>query len=379
MSEDNFAPQGGESTKMYKRIGGAFIALSILMLGAVMYVTLARATIIVTPKEQTIGEDLLVNIQEKNLSGNDIFGRIEAVVLTKEAAFPVSGDGASVPAKATGQATIYNTGGSSQKLVATTRLLSASGVLFRLKDAVIVPAGKTVEADIYADLEGKAGEIGPTQFTIPGLSASLQKKIYAKSSEPTTGGEVKAAIVTEEAIKAAADKMTEDMLAEAKEQLRAALKDQSGVIVYKANVKKQETDIKAGEQASQFSLKMEVEFVGAAYDAVALQDEAQKTLVGRIATDRRIISSNVAELKPVIDRYDLDVKSATLKVEITGRAVIKDTSEVFDKGKLTGKTTAEVTDYLQKNAGVESVEIKYFPFWLTRTPRLRDHIKIIVK
>ena len=81
-------------------------------------------------------------------------------------------------------------------MVATTRLLTSEGVLFRLKDRVNVPAGGEIEVEVYADQSGIASEIGPSQFTIPGLRTDLQKLIYAVSKESMKGGIKKTGVLS---------------------------------------------------------------------------------------------------------------------------------------------------------------------------------------
>lgn len=96
--------------------------------------------------------------------------------------------GTVVDRPATGKVTLTNETDITQTFVATTRLLSADGVLFRLKDATTVPTKGQTEAEVYADVAGVEGEIAPTKFTIPGLSADLQTVIYAESTEKMSGG-----------------------------------------------------------------------------------------------------------------------------------------------------------------------------------------------
>ncbi len=89
---------------------------------------------------------------------------------------------------ATGTVTLINDSISDQPLVATTRLISEEGVLFRLTNAAFVPAFGSIEADVYADKPGAQGDIGPTRFTIPGLAANRQKEVYAMTDSPMQGG-----------------------------------------------------------------------------------------------------------------------------------------------------------------------------------------------
>jgi hypothetical protein len=380
MENENFTPPEGVSLRIYKRIGMGFITLTVILLFVVMYMTLSRATIIVEPKGEPLNADLLVTVREENLKNGDITGRVGSVTVERQAFFTASGEGTSQPAKATGKVTIYSSHGANQTLISTTRLLSREGVLFRIKNTVVVPAGKSVMAEIYADKEGKGGEIGPTTFTIPGLNASLQQKIYAKSTAPTTGGMLAVSIIRQKDIDDAVQNIRSSLLTEGTERLSTLLNSDKAFtnIVFKDNIVRQETDIKVGERAEKFKLSIEMEVVGVAYGAT-LQDQAAKTLSGMIASDRKLISSNIMELKPTIERYDLDEKSASLKVNLSGQTVISDASPIFDKSKIAGLKAEEAQKYLEKYAGVSSVEIKFFPFWLKRVPKLRDHMRIIVK
>lgn len=114
------------------------------------------------------------------------------VTLTKT--FPATGSGNVGAQKARGKITITNTDTTSQPLVATTRFLAQDGTLFRLVNAVTVPAATgeapgSVEALVVADKAGAEGNIGPTTFTVPGLSTSAkQGKITAASTAAMTGG-----------------------------------------------------------------------------------------------------------------------------------------------------------------------------------------------
>lgn len=83
--------------------------------------------------------------------------------------------------QAQGPVRIVNGSSSSILLVKTTRLLTADGKLFRLASDVSVPANGQIAVGAYADQLGAAFAIGPTRFSIPGLSAIQQTQIYAVS------------------------------------------------------------------------------------------------------------------------------------------------------------------------------------------------------
>lgn len=137
--------------------------------------------------------------------------------------FPATGEVATSAGKASGRATIINTTSRSYTFVATTRLLSKEGVLFRMKSASPIPANGSIEVEVAADQPGPEGDIGPTTYTIPGLPPDLQKLITAKSDKPMTGGSGKAKAVSGADIAAAKDKLEERLKKEALDNFGAML------------------------------------------------------------------------------------------------------------------------------------------------------------
>ena len=105
--------------------------------------------------------------------------------------FPATGK-KTAAAKTSGIITVINDYSQSQSLVATTRLVTPKGILFRLKSGITIPANSEIEAEIYADQPENLPEVKPTKLTIPGLSSELQKYIYGQLDETldSTSGEV---------------------------------------------------------------------------------------------------------------------------------------------------------------------------------------------
>lgn len=364
----------------HKIVGFGLIGVMVFVFLVVMNMALSKATIIVEPDEKTVNADMVVTVREANLGESDILGKMATSTVSHEASFTASGTGTEVPAKASGKITVYNNSTKSQALIATTRFLSGQGVLFRLKKAVTVPAGGTVEAEIAADKEGSTGEVAATTFTIPGLAVSLQKKIYGKSTAAMTGGTVKSAVVSQVDIDAAEDNLEASLLAEVSQTMKTDLLKSGNFsgVVFKDSIKSKIVSAKTGDQVTEFKVKMELEVVGVAYGS-GLEDQAGKTLSAMVATDRKLTSSNALELKPSIESYNLMDKSAILKASVEGKTIVTADSSLFDRTKLAGMNSDEVKSYLQEHVGVKNVSVKFFPFWQDRVPKLRDHIKIVVK
>ena len=91
---------------------------------------------------------------------------------------------------ASGKITVYNNYSSApQKLIANTRFQTSDGKIYRIKGAISVPGMGVTEATVYADRAGEEYNIGPADFTIPGLKGGPRfEKVFAKSKSAMSGG-----------------------------------------------------------------------------------------------------------------------------------------------------------------------------------------------
>lgn len=134
-------------------------------------------------------------------SGGQAAGEREAVVTRAvetdveiSGVYPATGkvpaQGAATSAvAATGTIKVVNNSGKPLTLIEKTRFQTADGKVFRMKQRVNVAVGET-PVEVYADVPGAAGNIGPTSFTVPGLqgNATLYAQITGRSDEAMRGG-----------------------------------------------------------------------------------------------------------------------------------------------------------------------------------------------
>src|SRR3989338_4000025 len=167
---------------MYRRIALTLIVLVVCALLAVLYLSTVQAVIHVESTQEPVTTEFVANVFATPTRPTDVKGQVISGSLGKTQSFTPTGTSSkTVEDISTGTVKIYNNLSFAQSLVATTRLLSQEGVLFRLKSAVTIPAGGSVDAPVYADLPGVSGDIKPTRFTIPGLSEVRQASVYAES------------------------------------------------------------------------------------------------------------------------------------------------------------------------------------------------------
>ncbi len=154
------------------------------------------AQITVTPRHETQAVAVSLTAQKDSTTGL----AFQVVTVTKDAQTQVSAGGTQqVSTKASGTIVIFNNASAApQKLIATTRFQTASGLVYRLVSAVTVPGrttsgGKTipgsVEATVQADQPGSSYNIQLSDFTLPAFKGTAKfATIYARSKTPMTGG-----------------------------------------------------------------------------------------------------------------------------------------------------------------------------------------------
>lgn len=364
-----------QPVRFYKIIALTFLFLTIILLGIIMFMSSKRATIIIESKATPVDISDSVLIGKGNVVGS-LKGNVASKTVTLTQDFSPTGTREEM-GKAEGTVTLHNDSKVSQPLVATTRLLTPDNVLFRLKEKVIVPAGGTIEAVVYADVEGIGGNIEATTFTIPGLAANRQKEVYAVSTAAMTGGVRQVGVLSAEDISKAEEQLKAAMQKQAESELLSDSMELTPVfsvadISYKNNSK-------AGDEVSTFSIIGEITVVGVFYNAEDLQMMANKFLARRAVDDVEVVEPSKNPPTVVVEEFDLEKGTATLQVFHSGVTMLNPESKQLDKAMFFGKSKDEVRRYLLKLDHVRSIEIKFSPAWMRAVPYVADHVDVVIK
>ena len=170
--------------------GLALATLVVIALSVGAMYAFAGARVDITP---TVNRTAVSGEFAATLSVGDLPFETVAVETVATQSVPAEGtENANVPAQ--GTLTIYNEQSKVQELIKNTRFETPDGLIFRIRDSVKVPAATasapgTLNVTVYADEGGERYNIGPSTFTLPGLSGSdLFDQVYGRSAEGMTGG-----------------------------------------------------------------------------------------------------------------------------------------------------------------------------------------------
>jgi hypothetical protein len=391
-----------------KKFITGLVVTSVLVFGLIAYVALPGATVSIEPASSVLTK--AVNITLEN-NPSEVHS-LKAYPVEADADLTISHSASGIlseGANASGYLTIINTTENEWPLIASTRFQTEDGVVFRIQDSVTVPAAATgvpgeADAFVLADSldangtpTGERGNIGPSSFILPGLKESSQAELYGESYDFMTGGEsVVSAIVTEEDLIAAEEKLEtqlkekvlsalrKEVLSESNsENVTLNLLEDSDVLIYGA------ADIDLpyeliGQEMETFEVSGDIEISGVAYD----EDEILLILKSEIMTsttpgkqlvriDDDSVSTSVLESNPDYNYYKFTaqiqgIEEYEIDPELEGGSKL--TKKI--KEHIAGKSVEEAESYVQNLPEVNSVDISIWPGWSPTIPTLPENIKI---
>ena len=368
---------------IYRKIAISFLVLTIALVVLVFYFSFAKVSIVLIPNQERISDSIKFDIydqsQEKLASTKDIIGSIKQIEVSLAKEFQATGREV-LGEEVVGTVKIINTYNKNQPLVATTRLLSSDGRLFRIKNTVNIPAGGEVEVEVYADEPSPEMAVASDRFTIPGLWAGLQDKIYGQSETKMVYSEKAKITIQQKDIDSAVKDLKASLLAKTKNDIGDAYKNY-GQALYEIDNNSiiQELDGKVGEEKPSFNLKMTTKVIVVAFGNEDVIEKANQKLVLALPDDKEIIDLTADDIVYDLLSYDTKNLTANIKADIMAKMILKDEAGVVSRANLVGLTEAQLNEYLSSLPEIAGFEIKFFPSFVQKVPSLVDRIKVEIK
>lgn len=366
----------------YRNIAVGFFVITVLLFAAIFFTSVRRATVTIryVPEEFTFAD--VIALAPERGDEKTIAGLIDVAPIQIEDVFIPSGT-AQEEIPITGTVTIVNEFSKDQPLVKTTRLLSDKGVMYRLEESVVVPAGEQItDVPVYADVPGMDSGVPAGQFTIPGLWEPLQEKIYAIANEPLSGGLLEKGVISPEDMQNAEREMRERLLEQAttlaQETINPAASHLNGFVVSLDELRI-ERDAEIGDDVEDFVVSAKANAVVARYQGVELQEVMQTRLEQEHVSN--YVSLHIPPSGPSvrIESYDLTTGRAQLSILTQMVKTINDSAEIFTKENFLGKDSLEVEQIIAVLDEFDQIEssIDFFPYWIRKIPSVGGVVEIV--
>ncbi len=335
----------------------------------------AKATVTVVPDSKEISVEQEVLAAKKGAGG-----AIEALPLTKQQdgtrLFSATGK-SSKQGQARGVITVYNKRPSTpQILVANTRFISQDGKLFRSTARVVIVGATSagvagsLNVDVVAAEAGEDYNIGPSNFSLPGLAGSaLYTAIYGKSSASMAGGsKSETTVVSQDDLDQGKDAIIAELREQAKQELLKLVP--AGYEIpedaFLVDLSQASSLAKAGAELSQFNVTGKVKVSAMAFSRSSLDDLLSQSLAKKLSPGETLLERTV---QSGYTFKNVDHKKGTLL--LAGFSKGKAVASVQEQDialRVQGKAPAMAKQQGEDAEGVREIAISLWPFWEWRVP-----------
>jgi hypothetical protein len=352
----------------------------------------ATASLYVTPKSQSVTLDDTYTAYSTDKNNGSLF--FETVTIKKNATKTVETDGQKdVQLKAIGKATIYNNySASSQRLVNNTRLETKDGLVYRIRNSVVVPGIKTVngekvpgsvEIEIIADVAGEKYNMKVSDlkgdFTIPGFKGDPRYNyFYARLSADLTGGFVgEMKTVSEEKLKIEKEALTEVLRTDLIKEIYS--KTPEKYILFKDNYYLQCTNLPDDFMTGDYKISKECSLHSILFNRDVLSDFIAKNKIEDFDDSTVDVIWGEDTGATISGGTEKPWNEESIKIRFTGVADVVwriNTEEILHSVLGQDKSIAALIVEDNKNS-IEEITASIRPVWRGTFPEKTNKIKII--
>lgn len=288
-----------------------------------------------------------------------------------------------VGGKSKGSVVVSNSYSSSENdpilsLKAGTEFTGPEGKVFTLDNAVKIPPATialesgqivtkpgTVSASITAKEPGDSYNIKASRFSIAGLSAKEQEKIYADSSKDFTGGFTKTVtIMTQADIDGAKDTLVKELAAAGAQKLRDESKDMklleeainSEVLSVKTNPSNPDSE------TEQFDIEVKAKHQVMVFDEKLINKVVLEALKQITPENKELLVGEGDEFSIRVDKTEYNSGTMTLQSHVKTKVGTRIDAKAAKQG-LAGKNAGAIEEQLKTLPDVKTVDIDTFPRW----------------
>jgi hypothetical protein len=386
-----------KSSKSYFRIFSLITLLTVILSLVLFFLVLPEAQVIIYPKSEKLIRDFDISL-DSTAKKYDVASLVLPSVkisetLTQSNKFQSKGK-KDVGNKASGYIKIYNFTGQILNLKSETTTLNVSGKTYKLvNDALQIKPikyknAKTKEIDETSLSEPVAivASSGGEDFNLPaGLRMEISNTVfgsrpqvlYAKTSDPITGGYTRyLSIVSEADISSARDQLGAEILSIIKQKLT-----DSGLELldngYRIEVVDFSTDKAVNTESPSFNAKLLAKISGLAFSKNDFNVLVKERLSQGISESKELNLDEHTEIVRQLKNIDLNLFNASLAVHLETQAFSKiKVDEFFEK--LKGQSVKNANEVLLADENIDKAEVTLSPSWQKTFPLIKNKINIII-
>lgn len=385
--------QKNKDVKILKKLLWPIIAILLILILISTYLLLPKAEAVVSvPSDdfpKTLTFTVSSGVKTEDLTNSIVPGTFIESSADKEEKFSTTGK-KTIGDKAHGTITIENHLDTNGHAFSAGTKLSSSSKTFLTKQAVTVPGAGvsggnivpgSIKVEIEAENPGADYNVKAGRFTILGLSANQQDKLYGTSTDAMTGGMSKEVqVVSADDYNNAKNKIITELSVAVDTDFAKKIKDQK--VLDKAILKPDPnitSSANIDQEAADFTMKVTYKEQTMVFDYGQVKDFLTQILQTTAPADKMIGIPDEDSMGLAVDKTDYDKGNLNLTANVAAKISPKIDTEKL-KSAITGKSESDAVNYLQSQAGVKKAEINLWPvIWFKKLPVLESHVKITVQ
>jgi hypothetical protein len=381
---DKIVPPG-KKKRNWKLIGiiGGFFGLALIVF---LYIFIPLATVNIKLAAEKKKVDMAFTVDKKNTQVDTGNLTIPAREISEDK--ETTGKYLATGTNSTGTVTVYNEYyNPGFTLIAGSRIVSSGNLVFKTTVNVFVPAYLTpmgdppqigqVNVNVVADQVGEQYNVAVGTFSIPSIN---NVKVYAKSTSAFAGGTSKdITFVSQEDINKAKEEAAKGAETELKRLALEKTERDERLLdnAVKITTISAEPSVAVNGEATEFTLVVKSNIKAIVFKEDDLKKLAESTLAEQIGSTKEIVEKEA--LLASTEFTDADFDTGIMHARLAGEAFIAarlDQAKI--KTDLSGESEAKALDYLKNIDGIDEAEVKFFPSFYKRVPRLNSHIYLKV-
>ena len=376
-----------------KKIIWPITAILVVLLGIAAYLLLPKATVKVYVSAEDLKKQVTVavsnQVKEASLEQSVVPGQLIDINLEKQDNFPATGK-KNIGEKATGTLTVYNSWDSnSHSFDAGTKFSSSSKTFLATADFTIpgssvregnlVPG--TTSVKIEAENPGEEYNVKAGRFTILGLPAAEQDKIYGTLANDLTGGFSKEVqVVSKQDYDNAKKKLTDELTVQVQQEFEQKTKDKKvldkAVVIPDPEIT---TSANIDQEAKTFQMKVKLKEQAMVFDFNNFKDFITKLLAKQVPSDKMVAIPKDEDMGIIVDKTTYDKGEMNLTVNVNAKIATKISADKL-KNAILGKKSTEAEQYIKSQEGVSRVEIKMRPsWWFLKIPNMERSVDVQIE
>jgi len=365
-----------------------FVLLVTIVAIVVISLTLARATIIIHPKIEKKSNVISLAIDAKALKPGIANGILPGRIMESQG--EITKDISDVSLRKTedfakGTVKIKNIWKKDFFLQKGAQLVQSESPeavgldpknIFLLDNDTVAIAEGEVTASITAKNKGLTGNIDPGKFYFLRMSQWNRERIWAENEENFSGGEIETKVVLADDIARATQFTAEELGKQEIEKLKNQIPADSKLspALTRVEILESRASVAPETTIDNFQMFVRGKVSSIVYNEKDLKDTAVEKFKEQISANQEISEIDEKNIKyELSDISGMDGK-ADVKISIPAILTPKLPSKMLDKKAIIGYNEAALRERYAKFTEIESIEVKFFPFWVKSVPSFEGQV-----